>query len=197
MMWIVISLGICGMMPSSSAIALEYMARKVNESRCVCWGGCWSVGGVSESDVRGGSDDFLGSLGMWLFGVGPLRFSVAVNGLILIGCAVVAVALVNVTSKISSVTFAKVAEREKTRVGVVICWFVSGVSAGRGTIQMEIFRLGNIEVITWVFFLKDGMNNLLCLEDLFGNLARILLVFNEEKIQEQMGGHVVSICKED
>ena len=48
-----------------------------------------------------------------------------------------------------------------------------------------------------MFFLKDGMNNLLCLEDLFGNLARILLVFNEEKIQEQMGGHVVSICKED
>ena len=71
--------------------------------------------------MRGGSDDFLDSLGMWLFGVGPLRFSVAVNGLILIGCAVVAVALVNVTSKISSVTFAKVVEREKTRVGVVIC----------------------------------------------------------------------------
>ena len=41
------------------------------------------------------------------------------------------------------------------------------------------------------------MNDPLYLEDLFGNLARVLPVFNEEKIQEQMGGHVVSKCKED
>ena len=32
---------------------------------------------------------------------------------------------------------------------------------------------------------------------MFGNLARIPLVFNKEKIQEQMGGHVFSNCKED
>ena len=39
------------------------------------------------------------------------------------------------------------------------------------------------------------MNDPLCLENSFGSLARILPVFNEEKIQEQMGGHVVSKCK--
>ena len=48
-----------------------------------------------------------------------------------------------------------------------------------------------------MFFLRDGVNDPLYLEDLFGNLARVLPVFNEEKIQEQMGGHVVSKCKED
>ena len=32
---------------------------------------------------------------------------------------------------------------------------------------------------------------------MFGNLARIPLVFNKVKIQEQMGGHVFSNCKED
>ena len=41
------------------------------------------------------------------------------------------------------------------------------------------------------------MNNPLHLEDSFGNLARVLSVFHEEKIQEQIGGHVVSKCKED
>ena len=41
------------------------------------------------------------------------------------------------------------------------------------------------------------MNDPLYLEDLFGNLARVLPVFNEEKIQEQMGGNVVSKCEED
>ena len=49
------------------------------------------------------------------------------------------------------------------------------------------------------------MNDPLYLEDLFGNLARVRPVFNEEKIQEQMGGwvgwggggYVVSKCKED
>ena len=51
---------------------------------------------------------------------------------------------------------------------------------------MEIFRLGNIEVIPYVFFMRDGMNDPLCLEDSFGNLARILPVLNEEKIQKQM-----------
>ena len=41
------------------------------------------------------------------------------------------------------------------------------------------------------------MNDPLYLEDSFGNLARVLLLFNEEKIQEQMGEHDVSKCKED
>ena len=36
--------------------------------------------------------------------MGPLRSSVAVDGLVLIGCEVVAAALVDLTSKISSVT---------------------------------------------------------------------------------------------
>ena len=48
-----------------------------------------------------------------------------------------------------------------------------------------------------MFLLRDGVNDPLYLEDLFGNLARVLLVFNEEKIQEQMGGHVVSKSKID
>ena len=43
-----------------------------------------------------------------------------------------------------------------------------------------------------MFFLRDGVNDPLYLEDLFGNFSRVLMVFNEEKIQEQMGGHVVS-----
>ena len=37
--------------------------------------------------------------------MGPLRSSVAVDGLVLIRCEVVAAALVDLTSKISSVTF--------------------------------------------------------------------------------------------
>ena len=36
------------------------------------------------------------------------------------------------------------------------------------------------------------MNDPLCLEDLFRNPVRILGTFNAEKIQKQMGGHVVS-----
>ena len=46
-----------------------------------------------------------------------------------------------------------------------------------------------------MFFLKCGINDPLYLEDSLGNLARILPVFNEKKIQEQIGGHVVSKCK--
>ena len=41
-----------------------------------------------------------------------------------------------------------------------------------------------------MFFLRDGINDPLYLEDYFGNLARVLPIFNEEKIQEQIGGHV-------
>ena len=40
------------------------------------------------------------------------------------------------------------------------------------------------------------MNNPLCLENSFGNLGRVLSVFNEEKIQEKIGvGHVISEYK--
>ena len=36
-----------------------------------------------------------------------------------------------------------------------------------------------------MFFLRDGINDPLCLEESFGNLVSIPLVFNEEKIQKQ------------
>ena len=39
------------------------------------------------------------------------------------------------------------------------------------------------------------MNDPLYLKDSSGNLARILR--NEEKFQQEMGGHVVTRCKED
>ena len=39
------------------------------------------------------------------------------------------------------------------------------------------------------------MNDPLCLEDSFGNLARISPVFNEEKIQEQMGNTLFANAK--
>ena len=45
------------MAPSSSTIVYENMTGKVNEGNGVCLGGCWGVGGVSESDMRGGGDD--------------------------------------------------------------------------------------------------------------------------------------------
>ena len=62
---------------------------------------------------------------------------------------------------------------------------------------MEMFGLGDIEVVPLVFFLRDGVNDPLYLEDSFVNFARVLTLFNEEKIQEQMRGHIVSRCKED
>ena len=54
------------------------------------------VDGLSERDMRGSGDDFLVRLGVMLFGTGPLCFSVAVDGLVLVGCKVVAVGLVEV-----------------------------------------------------------------------------------------------------
>ena len=33
-----------------------------------------------------------------------------------------------------------------------------------------------------MFLLRDGVNDPLYLEDVFGNLAKVLLVFDEEKI---------------
>ena len=36
------------------------------------------------------------------------------------------------------------------------------------------------------------MNDPLCLKDSFGNLAKVLPVFDEEEAKEKMGGHVVS-----
>ena len=47
------------------------------------------------------------------------------------------------------------------------------------------------------FFLRDELNDPLFLEDLFGNLTRILPLFHGEKTQEQKGRHVVFKCKED
>ena len=41
------------------------------------------------------------------------------------------------------------------------------------------------------------MDDPLYLEDSFRNLTKVLPVFNQEKIQEKVGGHVVSKCKED
>ena len=41
------------------------------------------------------------------------------------------------------------------------------------------------------------MNDPLCLEDSFGNLASFFSVFHEEKTQKQIGRHVVCKCKED
>ena len=52
----------------------------------------------------------MDSLVIWLFAVGLLRFSVTLNGLVLMGCEIVAVALVDLTLKIYPVTFA-IAER--------------------------------------------------------------------------------------
>ena len=46
-----------------------------------------------------------------------------------------------------------------------------------------------------MFFLRDGVNDPLSLKDSSGNLARFLR--NEEKIQQEIGGHVVTRCKED
>ena len=82
---------------SSSTIVLTEMVVEVDEGTCVCWGGCWGVGGVSKSDVISGGDDFMDSLGIWLLGVGPLHLSVAVDSLVQIGCEVMAVALVDLT----------------------------------------------------------------------------------------------------
>ena len=48
----------------------------------------------------------MDSLVIWLFAVGLLRFSVTLNGLVLMGCEIVAVALVDLTLKIYPVTFA-------------------------------------------------------------------------------------------
>ena len=55
--------------------------------------------------MKGGGDNFMDSLGIWLFGVWFLHFSVAVDDLVLMGCRVVAVTMVDLTSKISLVTF--------------------------------------------------------------------------------------------
>ena len=40
-------------------------------------------------------------------------------------------------------------------------------------------------------FLRDGMNDLLCLKFLFGNFGWTVSTFNKEKFQEQKGGNYV------
>ena len=52
------------MMPSSVATTIENLMRKVNESMCL------SAGELSETDMRGGIDDFLVSLRILCFGGG-------------------------------------------------------------------------------------------------------------------------------
>ena len=45
--------------------------------------------------MSSGGDDFLVSLGILQFGVEPLRFTVAVDGVVVVGCEVVGVRLVD------------------------------------------------------------------------------------------------------
>ena len=61
---------------------------------------------------------------------------------------------------------------------------------------MEIFVLGNTEEMSQMFFLRNGMNYSLFIQKFLENLGRVLPVFNQEKNQEKIGGHVVSECKE-
>ena len=71
------------------------------------------------------------------------------NGLVLVGFEVIAVAFVDLTLKISIVTFViveKVSERVKIGEGSQYVDYFR-VFADRGIIQIEIFRLGNIKVI--------------------------------------------------
>ena len=55
--------------------------------------------------MRGGGDNFMDNLGICLFGEGSLCFRVALDGLVPMGFEIVAVALVDLTSKFSSVIF--------------------------------------------------------------------------------------------
>ena len=55
--------------------------------------------------MRGGGDNFMDNLGICLFGERSLCFSVAVDGLVPMSCEIVTVALVDLTSKFSSVIF--------------------------------------------------------------------------------------------
>ena len=65
----------------------------------------------------------MDSLVIWLFSVGLLRFSVMLNGFVLMGCEVVAVALVDLTLKVYPVTFAIVERFSKSENmgGNIIC----------------------------------------------------------------------------
>lgn len=48
-----------------------------------------------------------------------------------------------------------------------------------------------------VFFLRNEINDPLCLENSIENLGRVSPVFKKEKVHEQIGKHVVSKCKEN
>ena len=58
------------------------MVGKVNETMCTCWGGCCSVSGVSESDMR----DAPNLLPSWIFcsngGDDPTDIPIFVSGLL-------------------------------------------------------------------------------------------------------------------
>ena len=45
--------------------------------------------------------------------------------------------------------------------------------------------------------LGDRLNDPVCLEKSFGNLGTVSPVFNKEKSQERIGGHIVSEYKDD
>lgn len=53
------------------------------------------MGGESKSDMRGDGDNFLVSLGILLLGGGVLRLSVVLGGVVVFGCRVVSVKLVD------------------------------------------------------------------------------------------------------
>ena len=59
-MRVVVSLGFCGIIPGSSTIIFGNMVGEMEwRGICVWRSGCWGVGGVSESDMRKGGDNFL------------------------------------------------------------------------------------------------------------------------------------------
>ena len=68
---------------------------------------------------------------------------------------------------------------------------------GYGSHLNENIVIGKHRSNTIDIFLRDRMNNPLCLENLFGNLNRVLLVFNEEKIQEEIGEIIVQNATEN
>ena len=71
----------------------------------------------------------------------------------------------------------------------------SGFNGYRSHLNENIV-IGKHRSNTTDIFLRDRINNRLCLENLFGNLNRVLPVFNEEKIQEEIGEIIVQNATE-
>ena len=53
--------------------------------------------------------------------------------------------------------------------------------------SIDIFNI-IVDRYSRYFFLRDRNNNSKYLENSFGNFDRVLPIFNEEKIQEKIGG---------